>query len=1564
MGHPHSLITSALAATFFLVFPQLEASDSALPQTWRPNVTPIDVNEPIDAARIRTGGQFGGPLSMAFPLSPERAQDPRYGFRAFASIMNQWNAHEYDAAGKRFHRFLETYPDSPWCLEARLHLGCEAYYLGRYVEAEQAFTAILAQTDEDTYAGARELHGKALTRLSNVAVARGDFDGAMAWLQALRRHGPTWRERVYAAHWIQRVSFLKNHPTTVKRCGVQALKALLEMKGMDSPPIAVQPGDVRGFHLGELIALAKEAGMTLIPQHIDTSQLMAMELPVILYIPPDAGGAAGHFWLAESRHEGRIALHDPHSGRRFAQTPEQLGDLWRGVVLREPSSDPHIEGLLAEHETANSFGSCCGIAAPEGDQGNPCEALYAFLFGAPVWQVNPVNLNLYVTDVPLWYDPPYGPPVRFRFSYNGLSTTAFHEPCGAKWQLNFASYLVVDPSQTVTVFMPDGRRDTFTPDGAGGYVAQKGVKNVLEKLGDDHYLIHLQDGHQAEYDIPAGSTSQQSFLVSLKDPHDLALTFTYDAGLRLTGVTSADGKTFTLTYNADDRITAIADPFGRTCSLTYAGDTLASITDMGGYTHFFTYDTDVMMTTLGNPQGTWTFDWELPDGIDNGKDPYPPHGGTMWENMRLTITDPMGTLGEYHYDGNDARSWYVPFGNYLPYVDPTHNNLNATKRIFQFTVDDNGRDVISDKQRLDGSGIYHMPAYVHDQSMQQIWGFLISDNHSGMHFYTRNEKGSMTSWGQYFAPYEDHTFITYDTNGLDPVSFTDPEGTFSFTWTAQRDLATKTDKLGNTTSYTYDGLGRLTHILDPTGTQTVFSYGADGRLSQVTRNGDVLYTYTYTTRGLAQTLTTPRGRTYAFSFNDLNDITEIHTPEGEAIVFTYSTVWPHKVIEQNRFGAITTTTFDALGRASRITDPAGLTVIQTYDPAGNLAGIERSDGAVTTATYDAAGRLVEKTWPDGERFTVDWYATSYKPEFRITTPDQHTFKYTMVRPLIFGHYGPMAIEQMAICEDDTCFPDPAKSPSASGKQRSTPIEQAMFLRDMHGRVEEIAHSVFDEDRGLYDVKQHTFTYDANDNLDVIHDPWTNSDCDLSVNTMNQISGFTVTTADAQTYSATYTYDAHHRLATVTGNTTSLAYAYDAGFPEPKEISVPGLFDLEHHHDARGLLTQIRAVSAAQVELLRLDMDYDAQNRVTSEQTTPQNPISVSEQAINWTVNGADQITADDQGHSYTSDASGNLTSWITPEGYPTQAEYDALGRLKKVTYTNGSGTAVLHRFVYDYRGILAGHQVQENGSIIEETRTLNLNLLPVMECSMIRGAAPQDDTFVPEKFNLFGENMGHGVGGLLAQEDLTTAQPVYPILDIKGDVRGELDDQGELVSRRTYDAYGRLIGSDGTRRLEFGPNGKRVIEDLGIVYYGYRFAIPQLGRWLNRDPLGEKDGFNLYAYCHDNPMVYLDTDGRIAFIGLVGLGLTLGAGIELFCNIGPSIRDRRAAAGSDTYDQLGHQDDVWGKQKNRNDVIQNSAHEAAENFENYMPKPGDTDAIDFAHVTLKELMRTHPEFFE
>ena len=50
--------------------------------------------------------------------------------------------------------------------------------------------------------------------------------------------------------------------------------------------------------------------------------------------------------------------------------------------------------------------------------------------------------------------------------------------------------------------------------------------------------------------------------------------------------------------------------------------------------------------------------------------------------------------------------------------------------------------------------------------------------------------------------------------------------------------------------------------------------------------------------------------------------------------------------------------------------------------------------------------------------------------------------------------------------------------------------------------------------------------------------------------------------------------------------------------------------------------------------------------------------------------------------------------------------------------------------------------------------------------------------------------------------------------------------------------------------------------ETGLYYYGYRFYSLELRRWLNRDPIAENGGLNLYCLCNNNALCSIDTLGR------------------------------------------------------------------------------------------------------
>jgi RHS repeat-associated protein len=54
-------------------------------------------------------------------------------------------------------------------------------------------------------------------------------------------------------------------------------------------------------------------------------------------------------------------------------------------------------------------------------------------------------------------------------------------------------------------------------------------------------------------------------------------------------------------------------------------------------------------------------------------------------------------------------------------------------------------------------------------------------------------------------------------------------------------------------------------------------------------------------------------------------------------------------------------------------------------------------------------------------------------------------------------------------------------------------------------------------------------------------------------------------------------------------------------------------------------------------------------------------------------------------------------------------------------------------------------------------------------------------------------------------------------------------------------------------------------DETGLVYYGYRYYEPVTGRWVNRDPIGERGGVNLYGMVGNHPNASVDPLGQREF---------------------------------------------------------------------------------------------------
>lgn len=101
---------------------------------------------------------------------------------------------------------------------------------------------------------------------------------------------------------------------------------------------------------------------------------------------------------------------------------------------------------------------------------------------------------------------------------------------------------------------------------------------------------------------------------------------------------------------------------------------------------------------------------------------------------------------------------------------------------------------------------------------------------------------------------------------------------------------------------------------------------------------------------------------------------------------------------------------------------------------------------------------------------------------------------------------------------------------------------------------------------------------------------------------------------------------------------------------------------------------------------------------------------------------------------------------------------------------------------------------------------------------------------------------------------------------------------GETLWERHYEPYGSqdLAPDD---PASAGYTGHLEERDSGLVYAGARWYDPRIGRFMSPDPIGFTVGnevsFNRYAYANNNPVAYVDPDGRAAGLVLIGLGAFL-----------------------------------------------------------------------------------------
>jgi RHS repeat-associated protein len=126
-------------------------------------------------------------------------------------------------------------------------------------------------------------------------------------------------------------------------------------------------------------------------------------------------------------------------------------------------------------------------------------------------------------------------------------------------------------------------------------------------------------------------------------------------------------------------------------------------------------------------------------------------------------------------------------------------------------------------------------------------------------------------------------------------------------------------------------------------------------------------------------------------------------------------------------------------------------------------------------------------------------------------------------------------------------------------------------------------------------------------------------------------------------------------------------------------------------------------------------------------------------------------------------------------------------------------------------------------------------------------------------------------GGVVAEivhDDPTVASEYrnavyYYHYNHRGDVIAVSDESGNLVFMADYDAYGKITRlDDGEFTPRYTYSTKRYFSDFDLYYFGFRWYMPALGRWMQADPAGYMGGsLNQYRFCANNSPMRIDRYG-------------------------------------------------------------------------------------------------------
>lgn len=663
--------------------------------------------------------------------------------------------------------------------------------------------------------------------------------------------------------------------------------------------------------------------------------------------------------------------------------------------------------------------------------------------------------------------------------------------------------------------------------------------------------------------------------------------------------------------------------------------------------------------------------------------------------------------------------------------------------------------------------------------------------------------------------------------------------------------------------YEYDSEGNCISSIDGKGRKQTFEYGPLNKLTKATDNLNNVKEYSYYPGGALKSVLNPDGSGVEFEYDKNGNLLKRRYSTGHETVFAYDAL--DRIISVRQGDNVTTYEYDSSGNVSSEIDARGNQTKYNYSPINKLEQVTNSFGVATDYEFDAMGQLInirssESAFGDNDGYLIRYSRNDVGLIESIVYPNgvKQNYKY--------DKYGKVT----EYTDEDNNVTNYKYSPSGMLTDVSySDGNHAEYEYDGFGHIISAANEsgktkiVYDDFGKIVSIE--------NDNGLILKNEWNDE-------------GLKNKTVYPNGEEISYKYDNLNRIKAICGDAGFFEFEYDESgrlskrkmpddITESYSYNKSGSLEsidyvaqnkkcsLRYRYDEAGnRIEKTEITDSVSDSQFRTEYGYDKLNRIVYAKTGDDvttfeyddygNLILKKQNGfeISYEYNGQNQLiySSENGGTTYSYDNRGNMIS-VSDSEKELHFSYNAANKLEKVYDGNGKEK----KYFYDAFGNLT-KTISENGSHKNYIYSINEKA----ECELV---AVYDGT---DNRNIIRSN---SVLGSLLNGKLS-----YYLNDELGSIKFRSDESGNISAQNKYDVFGlpsETELSDG----EFGFTGL-LYDSFGEFYHtGTRKYFPRICRFGSRDSnnyirIKNPQSVNLYQYCLNNPVIYIDPNGTDCYI--------------------------------------------------------------------------------------------------